>query len=199
MTARRIMIAIAILLLIVWCVYAIKEGLSIFSSASVLLLTILFEFGRREFRSKVIAQSMLFRRPILETEPFRKEYISSFEQISLFIFSIILIVLGVGMISGLVSIAIVLFILATVFMLFSVKPLKLVLSDEGIEFIWVFHESKYRWTDIQEIVRYRDGTDYLIMADKNQKIPLSIFDGNWRKRDIGRIIRKQAPFLEFLD
>ncbi len=74
----------------------------------------------------------------------------------------------------------------------------LVISPDGAEYRVSAYRVRASWSDIERIGRGLEGTsaqaDVLITRD-GRKLPLSIFDSNWRRGQLGEELRRYAPHL----
>ncbi len=195
---RRFFLVLILIFIIFYFIEAKREGENPFNLnlAFFCFYAIMLSLG--EFKKKVIAQGESLGRQKLIAKPFRNEYVPRFLSLYL-IFSILLIFLAVIVAAASIGFFIFFFILAGLVMIAFAIPPKLILSDDGIEVQTLMKKMEHKWEDIVEIARYYDGTEVIIMQEKNQRISLNAYQPAWRTHEIGRIIQENAPFLEFLE
>lgn len=87
-------------------------------------------------------------------------------------------------------------------------PTKLILTEQSIKYEDVFTKYTSSWNDIADISTYYGGTDFLMFSKVKHDsflssayfyhgINLTDIDKRWKTREIGNIIKQNAPYLEF--
>ncbi len=87
-------------------------------------------------------------------------------------------------------------------------PTKLILTEQSIKYEDVFTKYTSSWNDIADISTYYGGTDFLMFSKVKHEsflsgayfyhgINLTDIDKRWKTREIGNIIKQNAPYLEF--
>lgn len=87
-------------------------------------------------------------------------------------------------------------------------PAKVILSEREIKYEDLFTKFAGSWKDISDISNYYGGTDFLTFKKVRHKSPLSrthfyhginlsAIDRRWKNREIGKIIKQNAPYLDF--
>lgn len=196
-----------------------EEGDSLLDKQAIGIYIIVLFSSLSSIKRKTIAKSKTLGVQTVKPDNFKREFIASTEGATIlillsgvFVFLFVLVLASgniVGSIIPVVIFTLLFFALLVAGALQSNHPAKLVLSHYGVEYYSLLLKYKCGWEDIKEIASFMNGTDSMILNKatyrKNiltalyfdHKIQLSAFDRHWKRGEIGKLIKQNAPQLKF--
>ncbi|MFZ5857550.1 MAG: hypothetical protein ACOYZ6_12020 [Chloroflexota bacterium] len=215
---KPIINAFVVILFLLFLIIGVKESGNIndiFNPLSLFFVFILFNINLHNVKLRTVARRISATRKSSKTNEFRMEFSNSTNSVIFMVASVLLLSVSVILLISKFSWEIIIFALmplmaSILFMVLALNPQKLIFSNSGIKFQSLLLDYECEWADIFEIAGLYGRGDAIVLKNvtfkKNflprsffdYKLSLSSFDTHWEKRVIGRIIKQNAPFLEFL-